>query len=262
MIFGASGDLNAFHIIDSTQILVSFTKPLAERARIAWVSTGVGTGARATNGSTPRSRSSVTASTAITQYGPRQYATTCRSRGSSASRCSSSVLTATPSALSPATSSPGFSLMQEAVSYAIMSETPLVIVDVQRLGPSTGSATKGADGDIQFLQWGNSGGLPVIVLAPVDVKDCYELTVNAFNLAEPLTAIREAAGAAIEEFDKVVQLKAIAETAPRSGWAFAQVKPNDALPSRGRPPGPPPQPDLRPGYFPRRFERQRLPWRG
>jgi hypothetical protein len=61
---------------------------------------------------------------------------------------------------------------------------PIVIVDVQRLGPSTGSATKGADGDIQFLQWGNSGGLPVIVLAPVDVKDCYELTVHAFNLAE------------------------------------------------------------------------------
>ena len=59
-----------------------------------------------------------------------------------------------------------------------------MIVDVQRLGPSTGSATKGADGDIQFLQWGNSGGLPVIVLAPVDVKDCYELTAQAFNLAE------------------------------------------------------------------------------
>jgi 2-oxoglutarate/2-oxoacid ferredoxin oxidoreductase subunit alpha len=59
-----------------------------------------------------------------------------------------------------------------------------VIVDVQRLGPSTGSATRGADGDIQFLRWGNSGGLPVIVLAPVDVSDCFTLTVQAFNLAE------------------------------------------------------------------------------
>ena len=83
-----------------------------------------------------------------------------------------------------ATSGPGISLYSEQISFAIGSEIPLVIVDVQRLGPSTGSATKGADGDIQFLQWGNSGGLPVIVLAPTDVKDCYELTVQAFNFAE------------------------------------------------------------------------------
>jgi 2-oxoglutarate ferredoxin oxidoreductase subunit alpha len=83
-----------------------------------------------------------------------------------------------------ATSGPGISLYSEQISFAIGSEIPIVIVDVQRLGPSTGSATKGADGDIQFLQWGNSGGLPVIVLAPTDVKDCYELTVWAFNLAE------------------------------------------------------------------------------
>ncbi|WP_373498498.1 transketolase C-terminal domain-containing protein [Desulfococcus sp.] len=83
-----------------------------------------------------------------------------------------------------ATSGPGISLYSEQISFAIGSEIPLVIVDVQRLGPSTGSATKGADGDIQFLRWGNSGGLPVIVLAPVDVKDCYLLTMQAFNLAE------------------------------------------------------------------------------
>jgi 2-oxoglutarate/2-oxoacid ferredoxin oxidoreductase subunit alpha len=83
-----------------------------------------------------------------------------------------------------ATSGPGISLYSEQISFAIGSEIPIVIVDVQRLGPSTGSATKGADGDIQFLQWGNSGGLPVIVLAPVDVSDCYIITMQAFNLAE------------------------------------------------------------------------------
>jgi 2-oxoglutarate ferredoxin oxidoreductase subunit alpha len=83
-----------------------------------------------------------------------------------------------------ATSGPGISLYSEQISFAIGSEIPIVIVDVQRLGPSTGSATKGADGDIQFLRWGNSGGLPVIVLAPVDVKDCLVLTMHAFNLAE------------------------------------------------------------------------------
>ncbi len=83
-----------------------------------------------------------------------------------------------------ATSGPGISLFSEHISFAIGSEIPIVIVDVQRLGPSTGSATRGADGDIQFLRWGSSGGLPVIVLAPVDVIDCYYLTLQAFNLAE------------------------------------------------------------------------------
>ena len=83
-----------------------------------------------------------------------------------------------------ATSGPGISLYSEQISFAIGSEIPIVIVNVQRLGPSTGSATRGADGDINFMRWGNSSGLPVIVLAPVDVKDCYSLTIHAFNLAE------------------------------------------------------------------------------
>ncbi|MEW6531769.1 MAG: pyruvate flavodoxin/ferredoxin oxidoreductase [Thermodesulfobacteriota bacterium] len=83
-----------------------------------------------------------------------------------------------------ATSGPGISLYSESISFAIGSEIPIVIVDVQRLGPSTGSATKGADGDIQFMRWGNSGGLPVIVLAPSDVADCFPITMHAFNLAE------------------------------------------------------------------------------
>ena len=83
-----------------------------------------------------------------------------------------------------ATSGPGISLYSEQISFAVGSEIPIVIVDVQRLGPSTGSATRGADGDVNFLRWGNSGGLPVIVLAPVNAADCVKLTVEAFNLAE------------------------------------------------------------------------------
>ena len=83
-----------------------------------------------------------------------------------------------------ATSGPGISLYSEQISFAIGGEIPIVIVDIQRLGPSTGSATRGADGDVQFLQWGNSGGMPVIVLAPADIEDCFQLTVQAFNLAE------------------------------------------------------------------------------
>jgi len=83
-----------------------------------------------------------------------------------------------------ATSGPGISLYSEHISFAIGSEIPMVIADVQRLGPSTGSATRGADSDIQFLRWGSTSGVPVIVLIPKDVKDCYALTVHAFNYAE------------------------------------------------------------------------------
>lgn len=83
-----------------------------------------------------------------------------------------------------ATSGPGISLYSEQISFAIGSEIPLVIADVQRLGPSTGSATRGADSDIQFLRWGSTSGVPVIVLAPKDALDCYVLAVHAFNMAE------------------------------------------------------------------------------
>jgi len=83
-----------------------------------------------------------------------------------------------------ATSGPGISLYSENIGLAIMGETPLVIVDVQRLGPATGGATSGAEGDIQFLRWATSGGLPVIVLSPSTVAECYALTIHAFNLAE------------------------------------------------------------------------------
>lgn len=83
-----------------------------------------------------------------------------------------------------ATSGPGISLYSEHISFAIGSEIPVVIVNVQRLGPSTGSATRGADGDIQFMRWSNTGGLPGVVLAPTNASDCYTLTIQAFNLAE------------------------------------------------------------------------------
>jgi 2-oxoglutarate/2-oxoacid ferredoxin oxidoreductase subunit alpha len=83
-----------------------------------------------------------------------------------------------------ATSGPGISLYSENISFAIAGEIPIVIVNVMRQGPSTGAATLAADGDVQFMRWGCSGGLPVIVLAPVDVRDCFTLMVRAFNLAE------------------------------------------------------------------------------
>jgi 2-oxoglutarate ferredoxin oxidoreductase subunit alpha len=83
-----------------------------------------------------------------------------------------------------ATSGPGMSLYSENVGLAIMGETPMVIVDVQRQGPATGSATKGAESDIQFTRWGTSGGLPIIALSPSTVGEAYQLTYLAFNFAE------------------------------------------------------------------------------
>lgn len=83
-----------------------------------------------------------------------------------------------------ATSGPGISLYSENIGLAMIGETPLVIVDVQRQGPATGSATKGADGDIQFARWVTSGGLPIIALCPATVAEAYELTYRAFNFAE------------------------------------------------------------------------------
>jgi len=83
-----------------------------------------------------------------------------------------------------ATSGPGASLMMEAFSLAGMAEIPAVIAHVQRLGPATGIPTKTQQGDI--LQWifGSHGEFPRIVLAPGTIGDCFELTVQAFNLAE------------------------------------------------------------------------------
>ncbi len=86
------------------------------------------------------------------------------------------------------TSGPGLSLYSESIGLAIMGETPMVIVDVQRQGPATGSATQGAEGDVQFARWGTSGGLPVIVLSPATVGEAYQLTYTAFNFAEKYRA--------------------------------------------------------------------------
>lgn len=83
-----------------------------------------------------------------------------------------------------ATSGPGFSLMQEMIGYAFMTETPCVIVDVQRAGPCTGQATKVGQGDVMQARWGIHGDYAPIVLAPNSVQELFDLTVRAFNLAE------------------------------------------------------------------------------
>jgi len=83
-----------------------------------------------------------------------------------------------------ATSGPGFSLMQEALGYAIMTEIPCVIVDVQRGGPSTGIPTHPSQGDVNQARWGTHGDHAIIALTASNHQDLFQVTVDAFNFSE------------------------------------------------------------------------------
>jgi 2-oxoglutarate ferredoxin oxidoreductase subunit alpha len=83
-----------------------------------------------------------------------------------------------------ATSGPGFSLMMENIGYAVMTETPCVIVNIQRGGPSTGQPTLAAQGDMLQCRFGSHGDYSIIALAPASVQEMHDLTADAFNLAE------------------------------------------------------------------------------
>jgi len=83
-----------------------------------------------------------------------------------------------------ATSGPGFSLMQENIGLAVMTETPCVIVNVMRGGPSTGQPTMPGQQDVMQARWGSHGDYEIIALAPSSVQEMFDLTVEAFNLAE------------------------------------------------------------------------------
>ncbi len=83
-----------------------------------------------------------------------------------------------------ATSGPGLSLMMEGIGYAVMTETPIVIVDIQRAGPSTGQATRPGSGDVFQVRFGSHGDCEVIALSPWSVQEIFDLTIEAFNLSE------------------------------------------------------------------------------
>ncbi len=95
-----------------------------------------------------------------------------------------------------ATSGPGYSLMQESIGYAHMTETPIVIVNSQRVGPSTGMPTLPAQGDIMQSRYGTHGDVNPIVFAPNSVEECFSTTIHAFNAAEqslsPVTILLDA----------------------------------------------------------------------
>jgi len=82
------------------------------------------------------------------------------------------------------TSGPGFSLMMEHIGYAAMTETPCVLVDVQRGGPSTGLPTLPGQADMMQARWGSHGDYGIIALCPNSPQECFDLMIDAFNLAE------------------------------------------------------------------------------
>jgi 2-oxoglutarate ferredoxin oxidoreductase subunit alpha len=83
-----------------------------------------------------------------------------------------------------ATSGPGFSLMQENLGFACVAEVPCVVVNVMRGGASTGLPTSVGQGDVMQARWGTHGDHPIIVLAVSSTRDCFDITLKAFNLSE------------------------------------------------------------------------------
>ena len=83
-----------------------------------------------------------------------------------------------------ATSGPGFTLMQENIGLAAMTEAPCVVVDVMRASPSTGQPTKAGQSDVMQCKWGSHGDYEIVALVPSSVQEAFELTVEAFNLSE------------------------------------------------------------------------------
>jgi 2-oxoglutarate ferredoxin oxidoreductase subunit alpha len=133
-----------------------------------------------------------------------------------------------------ATSGPGFSLMQEGIGYAAMTEAPIVVVDVQRAGPSTGQATRVASGDIMQARWGSCGDYQVIAVCPWSVQEAYEQTINAFNLAEkyrvPVLLLTEEAVGHLRERIDVAKDIAIFSRVKKPGAAPFGTKERDGVP--------------------------------
>ncbi|MCD6300951.1 MAG: 2-oxoacid:acceptor oxidoreductase subunit alpha [Staphylothermus sp.] len=146
-----------------------------------------------------------------------------------------------------ATSGPGFSLMQEGIGYAVMTETPLVVVDVMRAGPATGQATKAAQGDLMQARWGRHGDQYLVVLAPESPQEAYDLIIEAFNISESLrTPVVFLSDEFIGHGREVVFRKD-----PEEIQLVERRRPSDHEPLFGSddPRIPPPMPRLGDGYY-------------
>jgi 2-oxoglutarate ferredoxin oxidoreductase subunit alpha len=145
-----------------------------------------------------------------------------------------------------ATSGPGFTLMQEHLGFATLAEVPCVIVDVMRGGPSTGLPTAPSQGDVMQARWGTHGDHPAIALAPSSVREVFDLTVRAFNLAERFRT------PVIVIYDEVVGHTRENVVLPEQVEVVDRVKrevaPEDFWPKRAAADGVPPLPAFGDGY--------------
>ncbi len=133
-----------------------------------------------------------------------------------------------------ATSGPGFSLMQEALGYGVFTETPLVLVDIQRAGPCTGQATKVGSGDLMQAKWGSHGDYQIIALSPWSVQEMYDQTIDAFNLAEqyrvPVFVMADEAVGHLRERMDISPLVQIKNRYKKSGAAPFGTEEKDGVP--------------------------------
>ncbi|HJP34289.1 MAG TPA: 2-oxoacid:acceptor oxidoreductase subunit alpha [Candidatus Latescibacteria bacterium] len=115
-----------------------------------------------------------------------------------------------------ATSGPGMSLMQENIGYAVSTETPCVVVDVQRGGPSTGIPAVPSQSDMVQAARGSHGDYEIVALAPSSAQEMFDLTVRAFDLAERLrTPVLLLADAAVGHMREIVEIPATVVCTPR-----------------------------------------------
>lgn len=147
-----------------------------------------------------------------------------------------------------ATSGPGYSLKQENIGYAVMAEIPCVIVDVMRGGPSTGLPTSPAQSDVMQARWGTHGDHPAVALAPASVREVYDETIRAFNIAErfrvPVSLLVDEIIAHMRErVDIPDKSEIILWERPRP-----TVPPEKYLPFGDTPTGVPPMADFGEGY--------------
>ncbi len=138
-----------------------------------------------------------------------------------------------------ATSGPGMSLKMENLGYGIMTETPCVVVDVQRVGPSTGQATRTAQGDLMQARWGTHGEHSIIAVSPWSVEEAFYETVRAFNLAEkfrtPVIILLEEATGHLRELVQVKEDITVFDRVTKGeGSPFGGSDPLDAVPPMPR----------------------------
>jgi 2-oxoglutarate ferredoxin oxidoreductase subunit alpha len=146
------------------------------------------------------------------------------------------------------TSGPGFSLMMENYGLGVMMETPTVIVNVQRGGPSTGLPTLVGQGDIMQTKWGTHGDIQAIAVAPNSPQECFDLTVRAFNLSErfrhPVVVLTDESVGHMTELVNIPspdKIQVVNRKKPR-------MKPENYLPYEGGKDLVPPMPNAGEGY--------------